>query len=252
MDWQSRLRLSAGIIKRAQSHRGVLAGIASLEQLQSSPSTAEASAVSWKTGATYESAASVPWPESATSLLVLAMSHPQNNPALDWWDGKGTAGNRDLMAISKSLRKWFGDALQTTAQPLPYHVENGGVFLKDAAVLAGLGVVGKNNLLTTPELGPRVRLRGLLLELDLVPTGPIDWFTPCDGCPQHCHAACPVSAFESGRYARSRCMVQMEADRTNAAPVSDAAGGSPPRDMVKYCRACEIACPVGEWDIASS
>ncbi len=180
------------------------------------------------------------------------MSHPQSHPALDWWDGKGTAGNRDLMAVSKSLRKWFGDTLKTTAQPLPYHVENGGVFLKDAAVLAGLGVIGKNNLLTTPELGPRVRLRGLLLELDLAPTGPIDWFTPCDGCPQLCQAACPVAAFENGRYSRSRCMVQMEADRTSATPADDTANESPPRDMVKYCRACEIACPVGTWDVAPS
>jgi len=250
MDWQSRLRLSAGIIKRAQSHRGVLAGVASLESLRSSPSTTEDSTVSWKTGATYESTSATPWPASATAVLVLAMGHPRTNPALDWWDGKGTAGNRDLIAISKSLQKWFGDTLQTTAQPLPYHVENGGVFLKDAAVLSGLGVIGKNNLLITPELGPRIRLRALMLELDLAPTGPIDWFTPCEDCPQPCHAACPVMAFDKERYSRVRCMEQMEADRATGTPAADAAGDAPPGDMVKYCRACEIACPVGTWDAA--
>jgi len=43
------------------------------------------------------------------------------------------------------------------ACPLPYRVEQGGILLKDAAVLAGLGVTGKNNLVITPQLaGPCV------------------------------------------------------------------------------------------------
>jgi epoxyqueuosine reductase len=39
-------------------------------------------------------------------------------------------------------------------RPLPYKVEEGGMFLKDAATLAGLGIIGKNNLLITPEFEP--------------------------------------------------------------------------------------------------
>jgi epoxyqueuosine reductase len=61
---------------------------------------------------------------------------------------------------------------------LSYFIETGGIYLKDTAVLAGLGCIGKNNMLVTPELGPKVRLRALLLEEDLTPTGPID-FDPC-------------------------------------------------------------------------
>jgi len=73
--------------------------------------------------------------------------------------------------------------------PLPYHIENGGIYLKDAAVLAGLGTIGRNNLLITPEFGPRVRLRALLAGVDLPPTGPAG-FDPCEGCPAPCLTDC--------------------------------------------------------------
>jgi len=52
-----------------------------------------------------------------------------------------------VIRISKVLVKWLYDTHGIKAQALPYHVEKGGVYLKDAACLAGLGVRGKNNLL---------------------------------------------------------------------------------------------------------
>jgi len=94
---------------------------------------------------------------------------------------------------------------------------------------------------TAPEL------RALLLDLDLAPTGPIDWFAPCTQCPRPCQHACPQAAFENGAYIRDRCMAQMEADRALGA-ITDPGGQRIPGAMVKYCRACELACPVGEWD----
>jgi len=51
--------------------------------------------------------------------------------------------------------------------------------LKDAAVLAGLGCIGKNNLLLTPEYGSRVRLRAFTIDLVLPSTGPLP-FDPCE------------------------------------------------------------------------
>ena len=66
-------------------------------------------------------------------------------------------------------------------RPLPYRVEHGGTLFKDAAALAGLGTIGKNSLVITPEYGPHVRFKALFLDVDLEPTGPID-FTPCKSC----------------------------------------------------------------------
>ena len=53
--------------------------------------------------------------------------------------------------------------------------------------------MSKNNLLITPEFGPRVCLRDLLLNVDLEPTGPID-FTPCEACNMPCRRVCPQEA----------------------------------------------------------
>ena len=100
--------------------------------------------------------------------------------------------------MSDQLKGSLAETFEIAAQPLPYHVEKGGIFLKDAAMLAGLGIIGANNLLITPQFGPRVRLRALFLDCELAaPTGPLN-FSPCDGCNQPCWEACPQQAFVSG------------------------------------------------------
>ncbi len=104
----------------------------------------------------------VKWREAHKSILVWALVHPESEPALDWWSMKVpgfTPGNRVMRRQSKQLRIWMGEELGIKALSLPYQIEFGGAFLKDSAHLAGLGVIGKNNLLVTPEFGTRVRLR---------------------------------------------------------------------------------------------
>lgn len=63
---------------------------------------------------------------------------------------------------------------------------------KHAAELAGMGTIGRNSLLITPDFGPRVRLACLLTEAPLDPTPR----NQTDGC-THCNAcirACPARA----------------------------------------------------------
>jgi hypothetical protein len=85
---------------------------------------------------------------------------------------------------------------------MTYWVEEGGLYLKDAAVLAGLGCVGRNNILVTPDWGPRIRLRAVLLDAELAPTGRIE-FDPCRGCDERCRSACPRGP-STGRSSRQR------------------------------------------------
>ena len=84
------------------------------------------------------------------------------------------------MRINKELSEWIESTIGCKTYKLPYLIEKGGIFLKDAAVMAGLGCVGKNNLVITPEYGPRIRFRALLLNRMAKATGPLE-FKPCEG-----------------------------------------------------------------------
>ncbi len=65
---------------------------------------------------------------------------------------------------------------------------------KHAAVLAGLGTLGRNSLLITPEFGPRVRLTCLLTEAPLEETPPMQQDL-CLGC-DACIGVCPAQAIQ--------------------------------------------------------
>ncbi|MFL7868912.1 MAG: reductive dehalogenase [Anaerolineales bacterium] len=63
------------------------------------------------------------------------------------------------------------------------------------AIDAGLGELGRNGLLLTPEYGPRQRLCKVLTDLPLVPDQPVDFGIQkyCESC-HACASACPVNA----------------------------------------------------------
>ncbi len=191
-------------------------------------------------------------------VLVIGINHPAHLPELDWWDGNGTPGNRMLIDSLKRTEHQLQKTLGIACHKLHYFVEKGGVFLKDAAVLAGLGCIGRNNLLITPGFGPRIRLRALLLEADLQPTGPIR-FDPCAGCSINCRNVCPEKSMSAkrsvpddievpalpardGAYDRDLCGQQMDADILK----SEDKGGVSARIPVKFCRKCELICPLGK------
>jgi len=72
----------------------------------------------------------------------------------------------------------------------------GIVSLKHSAVLAGLGYIGKNSLLITPEFGNMVWLNGILSNIELEADKIIT-----DSCPENCNLCienCPVKAIKDG------------------------------------------------------
>ncbi len=172
------------------------------------------------------------------SLLVLALAQGGQWPEFDWWDSQpgGTPGNRRLVVIMNQVIDWLTEKEAIRARALPYNIEKGGIFLKGAAILAGLGTIGKNNLLITPAYGPRVRLRAVLIGRELAQTGPGE-FDPCEACDMPCRRKCPQEAFESGAFDRKRCSIQMRIDKLEKGA---AYLGAP----IKYCRSCELNCPL--------
>jgi epoxyqueuosine reductase len=67
------------------------------------------------------------------------------------------------------------------------------------AIDAGLGELGRNGLLLTPEYGPRVRICKVFTDLPLVPDAPIDFGIQehCESC-RICSHSCPVDAIQRG------------------------------------------------------
>jgi len=84
---------------------------------------------------------------------------------------------------------------------VPY---NPGLYLKDSAVLAGMGTIGKNNLLLTEAHGSQVRLRCLITEAPLITGQPIFENKLCKDC-NKCIEACPAGALKGG-YNKDACL----------------------------------------------
>ena len=232
------------IVEKAKALGASLAGIAAVSVLRAS-----ASYEIYDKRPFYKEYKGVAWREAHKSVLVWALAHPASDPVLDWWSMKVpgfTPGNRVMRTQSRNLRIWLGEELGIKALSLPYQIEYGGAFLKDSAALAGLGVIGKNNLLITPALGPRVRLRGIFMEAELEPTGPID-FDPCNGCDMPCHRACPRGAFRSGVFERARCKKENDRREAEREIIAGSIMGIEEASKVsKPCRYCEFACPVAQ------
>jgi epoxyqueuosine reductase len=101
--------------------------------------------------------------------------------------------------------------------------------LKHAAVLAGLGVIGKNTLLVNDELGNMTWLGAVLLPLELEP----DPLVKYEGCIKDCTIcidSCPQNALDGTTLNQSRC-------RERVFRYSDGGG------WVITCNMCRTICP---------
>ncbi len=292
MNSLSSSELTEKIVEKAKSLGAAIAGVASVESLNASPShriypkIGMNLQVHWREAKDDVKPHAVAWPADAVSVVVIGVEHNADKPELDWWDGKGTPGNRILIRINNKLSEWIENTFSVKTYKLPYFISKGGIFLKDAAVMAGLGCIGKNNLVITPGYGPRIRFRALLLDRKAEATGPLE-FNPCEGCEQPCRKACPIKAFQNtvysadelgqsilpginGTYDRVTCNVKMEKDIEEAVmaiPAGDEKhqevlqaidefeegvklkpqGDKRPNYYVKYCRGCELSCPPARW-----
>ena len=269
MDTTEAAGLSAAIVAAALECGADLAGVAAVADLRRSPSHLVSERLPDYEGTGTVDAGGgrrglVTWPEWARSAVVLAVAHPEDKPELDWWyDGEADGnppGNLLLIAAAKRLAARLAAEHGLECRAIAYHVERGGIYLKDAAVLAGLGSIGRNNLLLTRRHGPRHRLRAVLTSAELPSTGP-SGYDPCIRCPEPCRAACPRAAFpgdvftpqehglrelpgRDGAFSRRLCSLQMQADEA-ASDLVVREGETRQVTLTRYCRACELACVAG-------
>ena len=176
-------------------------------------------------------------PERARAVIVLAIW--MEDPILDLWLHLPAwrAWNKPSHAFEDEILRGVSLRLSLLleregywAEPAPYEP---GIYLKEAGVLAGLGVIGKNNLLLTKEYGPRVRLRAVNTSAPLEPD-PVMHLDYCGKC-NRCIETCPARAFSTGKYGREACLGYCQA---NLKQVS--------KHAVLWCMQCSDACPIGE------
>jgi len=135
---------------------------------------------------------------------------------------------------------------------------------KHAAVTCGMGEIGRNNLLLTPEFGPHQRLCAIVTEASLEPDPSKD-LDLCCGCDQ-CIQACPSGALKPDGYDVDPCFVywSMGFKRLPPASLREWPGymrmlrrHMQQRDFmvesgqayitdVDYCIECMRACPIGK------
>jgi epoxyqueuosine reductase QueG len=112
------------------------------------------------------------------------------------------------------------------------------VSYKKAAVLAGFGAFGRNQLLIHPEWGPWLMLRTVVTDAPLPFDGRGD-YAPCEGCGK-CLDVCPKGALSENGIDREACQrtVGERLGSSSVIRLSDHGGVN--------CEECMRACPIGE------
>ena len=137
-------------------------------------------------------------PEDHSSVIVLAYAGDyevyQHSP--DFLSGAEVGKGYSKMAFTAGLLSQFIRLLGYQAFPFG----NDTALSIPLAIDAGLGELGRNGLLITPEYGPRVRLNKIVTNLPLAKDTPID-FGVWDFCAQceKCARLCPSQAIPRGK-----------------------------------------------------
>lgn len=110
------------------------------------------------------------------------------NGHLDW----------EAYKLVKDLHKLGYSGIPLTAGDSPFdtrHLE-GMLSYKETALSAGMGVIGWNTMLLTPEFGARVRLSCVVTDASLENTTSSADYNPCLDCKGACVKICPVKALK--------------------------------------------------------
>jgi len=222
---------------------------------------------------------------SARSVIVMAVAHSLGSvyaPDIMLWTRSKMQTSRLLDETAEKVgrmleREGFLTLPVSADKPVEIFKNNpetgkkfrqtrtvGFLSFKHAAMSCGMGVIGKNNLLLTPEFGPHQRLCAIVTEAVLAPDSRQE-FDLCNGC-NKCVKACPSGALTPDGYDVDPCFVYWSMGFKQLPParfwqwpgyIRMIRQHMKKRDFlvesgqtyitdVDFCIECMRACPVGE------
>ncbi|HVN70905.1 MAG TPA: hypothetical protein VMU10_02685 [Desulfomonilia bacterium] len=161
----------------------------------------------------------------AKSVIVMAVPHSLGAvyaPDLKIWTRNKMQTSRLLDRVAEKVgryleREGFLSLPISADKPVEIHKRDtatdkrightkvlGQFSLKHAAMSAGLGNIGRSNLLITPRFGPHVRIGAVITKAPLEPDEK-KLYDPCPSACRKCMEACPVGALREGGYVVDPC-----------------------------------------------
>lgn len=175
---------------------------------------------------------------SARSVIVMAVSHSLGavySPDILLWTRNKMQTSRLLDETAEKIGRLLEQqgflslpiSADKPVQIFKHNPETGKKFrqtrtsgflsLKHAAISCGMGEMGRNNLLLTPEFGPHQRLCAIVTEAPLE-ADPGKKFDLCLDC-KRCVNACPSGALKADRYDVDPCFAYWSSGFKHLPPV---------------------------------
>jgi epoxyqueuosine reductase len=167
------------------------------------------------------------------SILVFLFPYPNETAEASGYLVAKYAYGKDYHAVIASVLEQIAKDLQLER----YQVLVDRSFLDEklCASLAGLGRVGRNNLLLTPEYGSRV-LIGEIVTATEYPGQVHRLNDPCVNCAK-CVQACPTGALNDG-FQKNRCLSYLSQSTTGDYALYEK------MDLAVGCDVCQNVCPL--------
>ena len=150
--------------------------------------------------------------------------------------------NRDYHISIKQMLTALAERLKEQAPQLRFRTftDSAPLAEKSYARRAGLGWIGRNSLLVTPDYGSMLLLGELVIDEDVDEYDEPREYVGCGEC-RRCVDVCPNGAISEGRYIDTRRCISCRTIEPMAAGVSIALDG-----WIFGCDACQVVCPYNQ------
>ncbi len=184
------------------------------------------------------------WYPEARSVLLLGFSYGQEEKELPEEKGMGVLARYSVLPdYHDELKKRLNEILNWVKEREPG--TEGKVFVDSSPLLerlmaryAGLGWIGKNTMLISPQMGSYFFIAGIAFNIEL--TSDKSETDHCGTC-RKCIEACPTDAFPQERVLdASKCIAYYTIEHRGAIPEAVRPGIG---DHVLGCDICQEVCP---------